>query len=167
MIASIAPSRALNLVKRFARTMWPTDLLGGGGRRLTSPRETRSATSAAVRPRSASPMDRSVPGGGGAPPTGRRALDQATTLMTLCITGPWTRQMNLYVPGFFATNVEVPGGTRSPELRNLVRIASARDFVGASALALNTASNFVGSEQSAGDWGRLSGPGVSQNTQMY
>src|SRR5437879_13856575 len=50
--------------------MWPTDLLGGGGRRLTSPRETRSATSAAVRPRSASLMDRSVPGGGGAPPHG-------------------------------------------------------------------------------------------------
>ena len=48
----MAPSRALNRVKTFARTICQTVRVGAAGTSLTCPRATRSATSAAVNPRS-------------------------------------------------------------------------------------------------------------------
>ncbi len=61
MMASIAPSSALNRVKTLDRTIWATVRVWVRGTRLTCPRASRSATSAEPRPRSASTMEGSVP----------------------------------------------------------------------------------------------------------
>ena len=61
--ASIAPSSALNRVKTFERTICDTDRVLDRGTTLTRPLETRSATSVALRPRSASTMREAYPQG--------------------------------------------------------------------------------------------------------
>ena len=60
---SIAPKIALNRVKMLPRTIWDTVRVGAAGTSLIWPRATRSATSAAVRPRSGSEADRSASSG--------------------------------------------------------------------------------------------------------
>ena len=61
MIASIAPRSALNRVNTLERTICATVLVCVRGTRLTCPRASRSATSAELRPRSASTMREAYP----------------------------------------------------------------------------------------------------------